>query len=153
MVARVRNPKDFWAGVLYIVVGVAAAWIARDYTLGTAVRMGPGYFPTVLGAILAIVGLAAMVRSFLVPGEPVGMFAFKPLLIVIGSTLLFGAIVRAGGLAVALPVFVLLGAAASIKFRAGTAVVLAAGLTLFCILVFVKGLGIPLPILGTWFAD
>lgn len=153
MFARVRNPKDFWAGVLYLVIGVAAVWIARDYALGTAVRMGPGYFPTALGATLAVVGLAAIARSFYARGEPIGAFAFKPLLIVVGSTLLFGALVRGAGLAVALPLFVLVGAMASIKFRIGTAVALAAGLTLFCILVFIKGLGIPLPILGPWFAD
>jgi putative tricarboxylic transport membrane protein len=151
--ARVRNPKDFWAGVLYLVIGIGAVWIARDYAMGTAVRMGPGYFPTTLGAALALVGLAAIARSFYVPGEPIGAFAFKPLLIVVGSTRVFGAIVRGAGLAVALPAFILLGAMASIKFRIGTTVFLAAGLTLFCILVFVKGLGIPLPILGPWFAD
>ncbi len=153
MAVRVRNPKDFWAGVLYLVIGVGAVWIARDYAMGTAVRMGPGYFPTALGITLAVVGVAAIARSFYVPGEPIGAFAFKPLLIVVGSTLLFGALVRGAGLAVALPLFVLLGATASIKFRRGPAVALAAGLTLFCILVFVKGLGIPLPILGPWFAD
>jgi putative tricarboxylic transport membrane protein len=149
----VRNPKDFWAGTLYLVIGVAAVWIARDYTMGTAVRMGPGYFPTMLGGTLMLVGLVSLVRSFYAPGEPIEAFALKPLTIVIGSTLVFGALVRGAGLAVALPIFVLLGAAASIKFRWGVAAALAAGLTLFCVVVFVKGLGIPLPILGPWFAD
>lgn len=153
MPVRVRNPKDFWAGVLYLVIGAAAVWIARDYELGSAVRMGPGYFPTVLGGVLALVGVAAIVRSLRVPGEPIGAFAFKPLLIIVGATLLFAVLVRGAGLAVAIPAFVLAGASASVKFRLGPAVALAVGLTVFCILVFVKGLGIPLPIVGPWFAD
>lgn len=153
MISRVRNPKDFWAGILYLGIGLAVVWIARDYSMGTALRMGPGYFPTVLGALLAFVGLAAIVRSFLVPGERIGAFAIKPLLIIVGATLVFGAIVREAGLAIAIPLFVLLGASASTKFRLVPAIALAAGLTLFCIVVFVKGLGIPLPILGSWFVD
>lgn len=152
MTSRVRNPKDLWAGALYLGIGLGAVWMARDYSMGTAVRMGPGYFPTVLGGLLSLVGIAAIVRSFFVPGPRIDTLAFKPLLIVVGSTLVFGALVRGAGLVVALPVFVLLGAAASVKFRWGAALALAAGLTLFCILVFVKGLGIPLPIVGRWFA-
>lgn len=153
MAARVRNPKDFWAGVLYLVIGLAAVWIARDYAMGTAVRMGPGYFPTVLAAALILVGLASLARSFFVPGEPIGAFALKPLAIVVVATLVFGVLVRGAGLAVALPIFILLGASASIKFRWGSAIALALGLTLFSVVVFVKGLGIPLPILGPWFVD
>ena len=153
MAVRVRNPKDFWAGVLYLVIGAAAVWIARDYELGTAVRMGPGYFPTALGGTLALVGLASVVRSLRVPGAPIGAFALKPLLIVVSATLVFAATVRGAGLVVALPVFVLLGASASGKFRLLPAAALAAGLTVFCILVFVEGLGIPLPLVGPWFVD
>ena len=85
------------------------------------------------------------------PGSPIGGFAFKGLLLVVGSTLVFGLIVRGAGLAVALPVLVIMSAYASIRFRWGPSLVLAAGLTVFCVLVFLKGLGVPLPILGSWF--
>jgi hypothetical protein len=147
----IRSSKDFWTGLIYIFFGSSAILIARDYGMGTALRMGPGYFPTVLGALLALIGIISLVRSFMKPGAPIGRLAFKGLLLVIGSTLVFGLIVRGAGLAVALPVFVITGAYASIHFRWGASIALAAGLTVFCILVFLKGLGVPLPVLGSWF--
>ena len=111
----------------------------------------PAYFPTVLGALLILIGAISVIRAFIVPGTPIGAFAFKPLVMVVGSTLVFGLIVRGAGLAIALPVFVLVSAYASVHFRWGPSLALAAGLTLFCVLVFLKGLGVPLPTLGLWF--
>jgi|SRR5919108_1787158 putative tricarboxylic transport membrane protein len=146
-----RNPKDFWTGVIYIAFGVVAYVVGRDYGMGTALRMGPGYFPTVLAGILVVIGVIALLRSFIQPGPPIGAFAFKGLLLVVVSTLLFGLIVREAGLAIALPLLVVISAYASVHFRWGPTIALAAGLTLFCVLVFLKGLGVPLPILGSWF--
>ena len=57
----IRNPKDFWAGLLYVVLGLAAVYIAQDYEMGTATRMGPGYFPTLLGGFLALIGVVSLV--------------------------------------------------------------------------------------------
>jgi Tripartite tricarboxylate transporter TctB family len=147
----IRSTKDFWTGVLYVFFGSSAVLIARDYGMGTALRMGPAYFPTVLGVLLALIGIISLVRSFIETGSPIGAFAFKGLLLVVGSTLVFGFIVRGAGLAVALPVLVITSAYASVRFRWGPSLALAAGLTLFCVLVFLKGLGVPLPILGSWF--
>ena len=59
-----RNPKDFWTGLLYIFFGASAIFIARDYNMGTALRMGPAFFPTILGAVLAVIGAIAVIRSF-----------------------------------------------------------------------------------------
>ena len=147
----IRSTKDFWTGLIYIFFGSSAVLIARDYGMGTALRMGPGYFPTVLGILLALIGLISLVRSFIETGSPIGALAFKGLFLVVGSTLVFGLIVRGAGLAVALPVLVIMSAYASVRFRWGPSLVLAAGLTVFCVLVFLKGLGVPLPILGSWF--
>jgi Tripartite tricarboxylate transporter TctB family len=147
----IRSTKDFWTGVLYVFFGASAVLIAREYGMGTALRMGPGYFPTVLGVLLALIGIISLVRSFIATGSPIGGLAFKGLLLVVGSTLVFGFIVRGAGLAVALPVLVIMSAYASVRFRWGPSLALAAGLTLFCVLVFLKGLGVPLPILGSWF--
>jgi len=147
----IRSTKDFWTGLIYIFFGSSAVLIARDYGMGTALKMGAGYFPTVLGALLTLIGIVSLVRSFITAGGPVGRLAFKGLLLVIGSTLVFGLILRGAGLAIALPVFVIMSAYASIHFRWGPSIALAAGLTLFCVLVFLKGLGVPLPVLGSWF--
>jgi len=146
-----RNPKDFWTGVIYVAFGLTAVIIARDYGMGTTLKMGPGYFPTVLGSLLILIGIVSVARSFIQAGTPIGKFAVKGVFLVVVSTLVFGLIVRGAGLAVALPVFVIMSAYASVHFRWGPTLAVAAGLTAFCILVFLKGLGVPLPILGSWF--
>lgn len=145
------NAKDFWAGVLYVLVGLAAIVLARDYGMGTATKMGPAYFPTVLGGLLALIGVASIFRSFVSKGEPIGKFTIKGTLYVCGSTVLFGVLLRGAGVVVALIVLVLVSAYASIKFRIGAAALLAIGLTVASVLVFVRGLGIPLPLVGSWF--
>lgn len=147
----IRNPKDFWAGLTYIAIGLAALYIAQDYAMGTAVRMGPGYFPKVLGSLLALIGLIALVRSFLRPGEAVGRLAWREALLVLGATALFGLLVRGAGLALSLFVLVLVSAYASRQFRLRPTLLLAVGLAVFSVLVFIKGLGIPLPLWGSWF--
>ena len=146
-----RNPKDFWSGLIYVFFGSSAILIAREYGMGTAVKMGPAYFPTILGGLLLIIGAASVIRSFIVSGVPVSAFAFKGLALVSVSVLVFGFIVRGAGLAVALPLLIVISALASAKFRWRPTLIMAAGLTVFCVLVFLKGLGIPLPILGSWF--
>ena len=144
------NPKDFWTGLLYIFFGASAVIIARDYSMGTAFRMGPAYFPTVLGALLAVIGVVSMIRSFITTGSRIGAFSFKGLALVTLSVVIFGFIVRGAGLVIALPLLVIISAYASVRFRLRTALVMAAGLTVFCAVIFVKGLGVPLPIIGPW---
>jgi hypothetical protein len=151
MKAWIRSPKDFWAGAIYVAFGVAAIVLGRDYGMGTATRMGPGYFPIVLGGALALVGVIAAVRSFITKGEPIGTIAYRGLIFVSGGTVLFAALLRGAGLVVALTALVLVSAYASIKFRWGPSIALAAALVVSCVLVFVKGLGVPLPLFGSWF--
>jgi putative tricarboxylic transport membrane protein len=146
----IKNPKDFWAGAIYLGMGVATVVIARDYPMGTAIKMGPAYFPTILGALLSLFGLAALLRSFRINGAAVGPFAWKGLLFITAAVLLFGVLARGAGLIPALVVLVVVSAYASAQFHWGAALALAAGLTAFCSLVFVKVLGIPLPLLGPW---
>jgi len=146
-----RNPKDFWTGLIYIFFGSSAIFIARDYTMGNAFRMGPAYFPTVLSIILILIGATSLIRSFITPGTPIGAFAFKGLLLVTVSVVFFGFVVRGAGLAFALPLLVIISACASTRFRWRPTLLMAVGLTIFCSLVFIKGLGIPLPIIGPWF--
>jgi hypothetical protein len=147
----IRSSKDFWTGLIYIFFGASAILVARDYGMGTGVKMGPAYFPTILGGLLAVVGAIAVIRSFIVPGTPIGAFAFKGLILVSVSTLVFGFVVRGAGLAIALPLLIIMSALASTRFRRWPTLFMAAGLTIFCVLVFLKGLGIPLPVIGPWF--
>jgi putative tricarboxylic transport membrane protein len=147
----IRSTKDFWSGALYIFFGSVALLVGRDYGMGTALRMGPAYFPFLLGGLLILVGAISLIRSFFVQGTPIGRLALKQLAIVVGSVIFFGAIVRAAGLVIALPLLAMLSAAASVRFRWAPSIAMAAGLAIFCILVFIKGLGVPLPLLGSWF--
>jgi hypothetical protein len=147
----VRSTKDFWAGVIYLFFGAAAVIIARDYDMGSALKMGPAYFPTLLGYLLALIGVISVARSFVSRGTPIGEIAYKGLFVLIASVLLFGFLVRRAGLAVALPLLVIISAWASDRFRWPSALLLAGGLTLFCVFVFLRGLGVPLPIWGSWF--
>ena len=147
----IRSTRDFWTGAIYILLGLSTVLIGRDYDMGSAVRMGPAYFPTVLAIILMVVGAVALIRSFIVPGAPIGAFAIKGLLLVVLSVSLFGFIVRDAGLIVALPLLAFISALASSQFRWVPTIALAAGLTVFCSFVFIKGLGVPLPLIGPWF--
>jgi hypothetical protein len=153
MATLIRSPKDFWAGLLYAGFGAAAVLIARDYGMGSSSRMGPAYFPTVLGGLLLLIGIASLIRSFFARGEPIGAIAWKGMFLVTLATVLFGVLLRPAGLVPALATLILVSAAASIKFRFDwRALTLMGGLIVFCALVFVKGLGIPVPLLGPWFS-
>jgi putative tricarboxylic transport membrane protein len=146
-----RNPKDFWTGIIYVAIGGAAMFLSRDYGMGTAVKMGPAYFPTILSGLLIVIGAISLLRSFMKPGTPIGTVAWKGLFLVIASTVLFGVIVRGVGMAIALPLLIMISAFASTRFSWKYALALAVGVTVFCVLIFQVALGVPLPILGSWF--
>jgi hypothetical protein len=149
----VATRKDFWTGVIYVVIGVFAFVIARNYALGSAARMGPGYFPTAVALLLTAVGVAIVVRSFFRQGELIDRFAWKPMLLVLGSIVAFGILINRAGLVLAAVVLVLGCAAASERFRIGWLPVLGmAALIAFCVIVFVIGMGIPMPLIGPWFS-
>jgi len=146
----IRAPRDFGSGILFLSFAVAALGLASRYPLGSASRMGPGYVPILLGAALALIGMACVVRSFVRDGEPISGLAWKPLCYVTLSTILFGALIRGAGVALALVVLVLLSASASRLFHWPAATALASGLALFCVFVFIRALGLPIPIVGSW---
>ncbi len=146
----IRSMKDLLAGLIYIFFGASAILIAREYTMGTAFKMGPAYFPTVLSILLIVVGSISVLRAFILPGTPIGAISLKGLALVTASIVVFGLVVRGAGLAIALPLLLFISAAGSVKFRWQTMLMIAVGLTIFCVLVFVKGLGVPLPVIGPW---
>jgi Tripartite tricarboxylate transporter TctB family len=148
---RIRNPRDFWAGAIYLALAIAVILIGRSYPQGTSARMGPGYFPTTLGAVLAVLGLISIGRAFLLAGEPFSGFAWRPLTLVLGATALFGLLLPRTGLLIALTCLIVVGALASRNSRLdATSIAALLGLVAFCAIVFVKGLGVPMPLLGTW---
>ena len=151
MFSFIRDPKDFWSGVMFLVFGLSAVVIGQDYEMGSAGRMGPGYFPVVLGGMLSLIGLVSVIRSFFHQGEGLGRFALKEAFLVLFAVFLFGLLVRQAGVIIAIVLMVMISSWASMKFRWSSALLLAIGATVFCVGVFVWALGVPLPILGTWF--
>lgn len=90
---RIKSQKDFLAGLMFTVVGAGFALGATNYTIGEGARMGPGYFPLMLGILLAIIGLVVVFEALVVEtvdGEKVGAIAWKPLVFIIGSNIVFG---------------------------------------------------------------
>jgi fumarate reductase subunit C len=149
---RIRNPRDFWAGAIYLALAAVVLGIGRNYSLGSSARMGPGYFPVALGAILAVFGIVSVGRSLLRPGEAISAFAWRPLVLVLGSVTLFALLLDRVGVLIALPCLIVVSALASRHSRINAASVSAlVGLVAFCIIVFVKGLGVPMPLVGSWF--
>lgn len=149
---RIASPKDFWAGILYVGFGLVALWLGRHYPVGSTGRMGPGYFPLALALLLVLLGFASLLRSFLVAGAPVGVVAWKALALIIGANCLFAWLLPRTGAVIALMTLILLSGAASRYFDLGWRnLALAFGLTLACVLVFIEGLGVPMPILGPVF--
>ena len=153
MHSLIRSPKDFCAGLIYVSIGLVAIFLGRELPMGTALKMGPAYFPTVLGSLLALLGLASLVRSFVQKGEPIPAFAWRPLLLITGATVVFGLLLRGAGFVVALPLFIIATAYASVHFRWVPTLVVAIVATVLCALVFVKGLGVPMPLVGRWFTS
>jgi hypothetical protein len=152
MSSLIKSPKDFWTGVMYVGFGAIALLIARNYTFGSAGRMGPGYFPTVLSVLLICFGALALIRSIRKTGSPLGDFACKQTAIILLSTVAFALLLPRAGLIVALLVLIFGSASASVKFRfEWKATFLALGLIGFTCMVFVKGLGLPMPLFGNWF--
>ena len=148
----IRNPRDFWAGAIYLALAAIVLWIGRNYSLGSSARMGPGYFPATLGAILALFGAVSVGRSLLRPGEAIAAFAFRPLVLVLGSVVLFGLLLDRVGVLIALPCLIIVSGLASRHSRINvTSVSTLVGLVAFCVVVFVKGLGVPMPLIGSWF--
>jgi hypothetical protein len=144
--AFIRHPKDFFAGLLFIAFGIAAIAIGSNYSLGTAARMGPGYFPRILGILLIVLGLALALRALRLSGPKVPAFKWRPLVIVLGSVTVFGLIVNYVGVALS-TVFLIMGAsAASHEYRVRESLVSGVILAAVAVGIFVIGLKLQLPI-------
>jgi hypothetical protein len=142
----VRHPKDFLAGLLFIAVGIAAIVIGNNYPLGTAARMGPGYFPRILGILLIVLGAALALRALRLQGSPLPSWPWRPTVIVLGTVVLFGAIVDRIGLALSTIILIVGASLASREFRLKEAIISGIALAALAVCVFVLGLKLQLPI-------
>jgi len=143
---RIRAPKDFWSGVMFCGFAAVAILAARGYSLGTAGKMGPGYFPLVLGGLLEALGEMLIGSSLILSGEPVARFHVLPLAIMAAAVCLFGVQIEPHGLVLSLVVLTLMSASAGAQFRLPETLALTVLLIVFSAGVFVYALGLPLNI-------
>ena len=150
---HIKNEKDFYSGLLFMAIGVGFAWGATHYRFGTSLMPGPGYFPFGLGILTSIIGAVVLIRSLGRHGavtERVEPIVWKPLLVIIGSVVMFGFTLPHLGLFIALPLLVLTSAFAGDEFRLRDVLANALILTTGCWAVFVLGLGLLIPLLPTF---
>lgn len=144
----IRNSQDFWTGVMFTTVGGAFSGIAlAGYKLGTAARMGPGYFPFVLGLLLMGIGIAVLLFSLRGSEKVTALdkFHWSPILWVLGSIVVFGVMLKLTGVLFAGVALVVGSSLGSGEFKTKEIVLLAIGLSVFCAAVFVGGLKLPIP--------
>jgi hypothetical protein len=139
--------KDVWAGLLLLVVGAGAILVAREYPFGTALRMGPGYFPVMLGALLILFGVAILAAGLRRGERIAGSWSLRALVVLPLSLVLFGLLMQHAGFVPAMLVLIFGAAAAGTEFRFVEVLLFALGLTALAVAVFVWGLGLPYPLL------
>jgi len=144
---KIKSPKDFWAGLMFIGVGAFfVVWAATHYQLGTAVRMGPAYFPILLGGLLAFLGVLVLMEGFAMAGPPVPKFSFRPLILISVGCIVYGYMMKPLGLVGATAALVIISALGGHEFKWKEVIILCVVLALFSVLVFVKGLSLPFPL-------
>lgn len=146
---KIKSQRDFWSGLMFVAIGIGFTWGATNYSFGSSARPGPGYFPFGLGIILAVIGALVLFKSLTLEtdgGDPIGPIAWKPLTVVLGSVAIFGVLLPLIGMILTLPILIVIAALAGDEFHLGEALINAAVLTVGSWLVFIKGLGLVIPL-------
>ena len=146
MVLRIRHPKDLYAGLIFVAAGLFAVVIGRDYSLGSATRMGPGYFPALLGWLLTILGAIIALRSLVIDGPSVSAIGFRALTLILASILAFAVLLDVAGVVIATVALITIGCLATAESRVRESVPLTIALIAVALGLFVYGLGLPLKV-------
>jgi len=143
---KIKSPKDFWAGLMFVAFGLFFMIGARNYRMGSAARMGPAYFPTMLGGLLAVIGGIVFFRALVAKGGKVSRVPLRLLFFITLSLLVFGYLLKPIGLVLALAILIVVSAFAGHEFRLREVLLLSVVLIILSVLVFAKGLGLPFPL-------
>jgi len=152
---KIKNQRDFWSGLMFIVIGIAFAWGATSYNFGSSARPGPAYFPFGLAVLMSLLGALLLFKSLTIEtddGEPIGAWAWKPLGVIVAAVAVFGWALPHLGMVIALPLLVIGAAMASDEFHWKDAVINAVVLTIGCWVIFIWGLKLTIPLWPTLFA-
>jgi drug/metabolite transporter (DMT)-like permease len=146
---KIKSEKDFWSGLMFIVVGAAFAAGALNYQFGTSARPGPAYFPFGLGILLAILGAVVAFKALTIEvegGDKIGPWAWKPLAMITATVAIFGVALPLLGMILALPILIVIAALAGDEFHWRDAVISSVVLTFFSWLIFSVGLKLTIPL-------
>jgi hypothetical protein len=146
-----RYNRDFFAGLLYILIGAIAMFMAREYPFGSALRMGPGYFPSVLGGIMVAFGIAVLFMGIRNNEKIKGHLSIRAVIVLPVATVVFGILMEHVGFIPALAALVPISSFAGREFKWTEAVLLTIGLIIISLAIFIWGLGLPYPLIkGVW---
>ena len=146
---KIKSQRDFWSGLMFVLVGAGFAIGATNYSMGTSARPGAGYFPLMLSVILGILGAIVLFKSLTIEsanGDPVGSIAWKPLIIIVAAIVIFGICLDRLGMIITVPILVIISSFAGDEFRWRGVIISSILLTLFSWLVFVFGLKLTIPL-------
>jgi putative tricarboxylic transport membrane protein len=144
---KLPDSKDFWSGVMLIAIGAVAVFMARDYPFGTALRMGAGFFPVVLGAVLVLFGLYFATRGLRASAKIEGHWSLRALIVLPLAFVAFGVLMEHAGFVPAMLALIVGSAAAGTEFRVGEVLALSVLLTVMCVALFIWALGLPYPLI------
>jgi Tripartite tricarboxylate transporter TctB family len=144
--SRVKDQKDFWSGVLFIAFGCAGLWFGRTYAIGTLSRMGPGFFPMMMGIALIGTGGVLLARSLVSSGEPIERIAVWPQLLILAAIVAFGLLIERVGLAMSVIAVAVISGIAAQGLRWFELAALAIATSALSVALFVYLLGQPIPV-------
>jgi len=150
---KIKSQRDFWSGLMFVLIGLGFAWGATNYSFGASARPGPGYFPFGLGLLTAALGGMVLFKALTIEtedGEPIGAFAWKPLGFIVGTVAVFGWALPHLGMVIALPILVVVAALAGDEFHWGEALLNSAILTAGSWVIFIWGLNLTIPLWPTF---
>ena len=147
MTIESRNDKDVWAGIMLIGTGAVSIFIARDYPFGSTTRMGPGYFPSLLGGILVLFGIYILAMGLRRNDKIQGRCSLRALIVLPISLVLFGVLMKHAGFIPALAALIFGSAASGREFKFVEVLLLSVVLTGLSVAVFIWGLGLPYPLI------
>ena len=152
---NIKSQRDFFSGLMFIVVGVVFAVGATNYAMGTSAKPGAGYFPLILSVLMAVLGATVLFKSLTIEtegGDPIGAVAWRPLLVIVVAIAVFGFSINRLGLALTVPILILITSLAGDEFKWLGVVINAAVLTVFSWLIFVYGLKLNIPVWPSFIA-
>jgi hypothetical protein len=152
---NIKSQRDFWSGLMFLVVGAGFAIGATNYSMGTSARPGAGYFPLGLGVLTALIGAVILFKSLTIEtegGDPVGKFAWRPLMVIVLAITVFGILLPRLGMVLTVPILIIITSLAGDEFRLRDVIISSVVLTAFSWFIFIFGLKLTIPLWPSFLA-